>query len=58
MIQRGDAQVVAAHVPLAEMFGYSTTLRSMSQGRAVYSMEFDHYAQVPKSIADAIISKG
>jgi elongation factor G len=58
MIQRGDAQVVAAHVPLAEMFGYSTTLRSMSQGRAVYSMEFDHYAEVPKSIADAIISKG
>ncbi|HSM17421.1 MAG TPA: elongation factor G [Gemmatimonadales bacterium] len=58
MIQRGDAQVVAAHVPLAEMFGYSTTLRSMSQGRAIYTMEFDHYAQVPKSIADAIISKG
>ncbi len=58
MIQRGGAQVVAAHVPLAEMFGYSTTLRSMSQGRAVYTMEFDHYAQVPKSIADAIISKG
>ncbi|NNG17295.1 MAG: elongation factor G [Gemmatimonadales bacterium] len=58
MIQRGDAQVVAAHVPLAEMFGYSTTLRSMSQGRAVYSMEFDHYAEVPKSIADAIITKG
>jgi len=58
MIQRGDAQVVAAHVPLAEMFGYSTTLRSMSQGRAVYTMEFDHYAEVPKSIADAIISKG
>jgi elongation factor G len=58
MIQRGEAQVVAAHVPLAEMFGYSTTLRSMSQGRAVYTMEFDHYAEVPKSIAEAIISKG
>ena len=58
LIQRGDAQVVAAHVPLAEMFGYSTTLRSMSQGRAVYSMEFDHYAEVPKSVADAIINKG
>ncbi len=57
MLQRGEAQVVAADVPLAEMFGYSTTLRSLSQGRAVYSMEFDHYAEVPKSIADAIITK-
>jgi elongation factor G len=57
MTQRGDAQVVAAHVPLAEMFGYSTTLRSMTQGRAVYSMEFDHYDEVPKAIAEQIISK-
>jgi elongation factor G len=57
MTQRGDAQVVAATVPLAEMFGYSTVLRSMSQGRAVYSMEFDHYAEVPKNIADEIITK-
>jgi elongation factor G len=57
MTQRGDAQVVAAHVPLAEMFGYSTTLRSMTQGRAVYSMEFDHYEEVPKAIAEQIISK-
>jgi elongation factor G len=57
MTQRGDAQVVAADVPLAEMFGYSTQLRSMTQGRAVYSMQFDHYEEVPKSIADAIISK-
>jgi elongation factor G len=57
MTQRGEAQVVAAHVPLKEMFGYSTTLRSMSQGRAVYSMEFDHYEEVPKSIAEAIIAK-
>ncbi len=57
MTQRGDAQVVAADVPLAEMFGYSTTLRSMTQGRAVYSMQFDHYEEVPKNIADAIISK-
>ncbi len=40
MTQRGEAQVIAADVPLAEMFGYSTTLRSMTQGRAVYSMEF------------------
>jgi elongation factor G len=57
MTQRGDAQVVAADVPLAEMFGYSTQLRSMTQGRAVYSMQFDHYEEVPKSIAEQIISK-
>ncbi len=57
MTQRGDAQVVAADVPLAEMFGYSTQLRSMTQGRAVYSMQFDHYEEVSKSIADEIISK-
>ena len=57
MTQRGDAQVVAADVPLAEMFGYSTQLRSMTQGRAVYSMQFDHYEEVPKSISDEIISK-
>jgi len=44
-------------VPLAEMFGYSTVLRSLSQGRAVYSMQFDHYEEVPKSVAEAIISK-
>jgi elongation factor G len=57
MTQRGDAQVVAADVPLAEMFGYSTTLRSMTQGRAVYTMQFDHYEEVPKNIAEGIISK-
>jgi elongation factor G len=57
MTQRGDAQVIAAHVPLAEMFGYSTTLRSMSQGRAVYSMQFAHYEEVPKNVAEQIISK-
>ena len=57
MTQRGDAQVVAADVPLAEMFGYSTQLRSMTQGRAVYSMQFDHYEEVPKSIAEEIITK-
>jgi elongation factor G len=57
MTQRGDAQVVAADVPLAEMFGYSTQLRSMTQGRAVYSMQFDHYEEVPKGIAEEIISK-
>ena len=57
MTQRGDAQVVAADVPLAEMFGYSTTLRSMTQGRAVYTMQFDHYEEVPKNIAEQIITK-
>jgi elongation factor G len=57
MIQRGEAQVIAATVPLAEMFGYSTKLRSMTQGRAVYSMEFAHYEEVPKSKADEVISK-
>jgi elongation factor G len=57
MTQRGDAQVVAADVPLAEMFGYSTTLRSMTQGRAVYTMQFDHYEEVPKNIAEQIVTK-
>ncbi|AHG90308.1 translation elongation factor G [Gemmatirosa kalamazoonensis] len=57
MTQRGEAQVIAASVPLSEMFGYSTKLRSMSQGRAVYSMEFSHYEEVPKSKAEEIISK-
>jgi len=57
MTQRGEAQVIASTVPLSEMFGYSTRLRSMSQGRAVYSMEFAHYEEVPKSKAEEIISK-
>jgi elongation factor G len=57
MTQRGEAQVIASTVPLSEMFGYSTKLRSMSQGRAVYSMEFSHYEEVPKSKAEEIISK-
>jgi elongation factor G len=57
MTQRGEAQVIGASVPLAEMFGYSTKLRSQSQGRAVYSMEFSHYEEVPKSKADEIINK-
>jgi elongation factor G len=57
MVQRGDAQVVAADVPLGEMFGYSTTLRSMTQGRAVYSMQFDHYEEVPKAVAEQIVAK-
>ncbi len=57
MTQRGEAQVIDATVPLSEMFGYSTRLRSMSQGRAVYSMEFSHYEEVPKSKAEEIINK-
>jgi len=57
MTQRGEAHVIAASVPLSEMFGYSTTLRSSSQGRAVYTMEFSHYEEVPKSKAEEIINK-
>jgi len=57
MTQRGEAQVIGATVPLSEMFGYSTNLRSMSQGRAAYSMEFAHYEEVPKAKADEIIAK-
>ena len=57
MTQRGEAQVIASTVPLGEMFGYSTKLRSMSQGRAVYSMEFAHYEEVPKSKAEEIVAK-
>ncbi|MEK0431546.1 MAG: hypothetical protein RL139_1350 [Gemmatimonadota bacterium] len=57
MTQRGEAQVIGATVPLSEMFGYSTRLRSMTQGRAVYSMEFSHYEEVPKAKAEEIIAK-
>jgi elongation factor G len=49
--------VIKAEVPLAEMFGYSTALRSATQGRATYSMEFKHYAEAPKNVAEAIINK-
>ncbi|AFH48621.1 Elongation factor EF-G [Ignavibacterium album JCM 16511] len=54
---RKDAQVIKAFVPLSEMFGYATILRSMTQGRALYTMQFDHYAEVPKSIAEEIAEK-
>ena len=54
---RAGAQVVTAMVPLAQMFGYSTDLRSATQGRATYSMTFDHYEQVPKSVAEEIVAK-
>jgi elongation factor G len=56
MTERAGARVIGASVPLGEMFGYSTTLRSMSQGRAVYTMQFAHYEEVPKSKADEIVS--
>ena len=54
MTERGGAKVVKALVPLASMFGYATSLRSMSQGRASSTMEFDHYAEVPKNIEQQI----
>jgi len=53
----GGGKAVKAEVPLAEMFGYSTTMRSLSQGRATYTMEFKHYAEAPKNIAEAVINK-
>lgn len=56
MEQRQEAQVVRALVPLAEMFGYSTDLRSLTQGRAIYTMQFETYEEVPKNIADEIIA--
>jgi elongation factor G len=54
---RKDAQVIKATVPLSEMFGYATVLRSMTQGRAIYSMQFAHYSEVPKSVAEEIAEK-
>lgn len=57
MDQRGNARVIEASVPLASMFGYVNTLRSMSQGRAQFTMQFDHYEQVPQHIADEVKSK-
>ncbi len=53
----GNIKAIKAEVPLAEMFGYSTTLRSLSQGRATYSMEFKHYSEAPKNVAEAVINK-
>jgi elongation factor G len=57
MVPRKDAQVIRANVPLSEMFGYSTTLRSMTQGRAIYTMEISHYDETPRSVAEEIIEK-
>ena len=55
---RGTSQVVRATVPLAEMFGYATQVRSMSSGRATFHMEFDHYEEIPSNIAEAIGRRG
>ena len=57
MDARGNANVITAMVPLANMFGYVNNLRSMTQGRAQYSMHFDHYDQVPQQIADEVKAK-
>ena len=57
MDTRGNARVVTAMVPLANMFGYVNTLRSMSQGRAQYTMHFDHYERVPQAVADEVVAK-
>ena len=55
--QRANARVIDAQVPLANMFGYVNTLRSLSQGRAQFTMVFDHYAEVPKDVAEKVKSK-
>jgi elongation factor G len=57
MEQRGNAQVVSAYVPLAEMFGYATDLRSMSQGRATYTMQFERYDEVPSGVAEKVVGE-
>ena len=57
MEKRGNAQVIKALVPLAEMFGYATDLRSKTQGRATYTMQFSHYEEVPKNIAESLVEK-
>ena len=57
MDSRGNARIVEAMVPLANMFGYVNTLRSMSQGRATFTMVFDHYDEVPQAVADEVVAK-
>jgi elongation factor G len=53
--ERGNAKVISAHVPLSEMFGYATDVRSMTQGRATYTMQFDSYEEVPPNIAEQVV---
>jgi elongation factor G len=55
--RRGNAQVIRAQAPLSEMFGYATDLRSMTQGRATYTMQFLHYEEVPKGVSEEIVAK-
>jgi len=57
MFTRSEARVIAASVPLSEMFGYATRMRSISQGRAVYSMQFSRYETLPQSVAEEIVAK-
>jgi elongation factor G len=57
MEARGNAQVIACKVPLSEMFGYATDLRSLSQGRANYTMQFAAYEQAPKSVSEEVVAK-
>ena len=57
MVQRSEAQVITSSVPLSEMFGYATRLRSLTQGRAVYSMQFASYEPVPNSVAEEVMSR-
>ena len=57
MNPKNGVHVLDAFIPLAEMFGYATDLRSKTQGRATYSMQFDHYEQVPNSISEEVIGK-
>jgi len=56
-MRRGNSQVVRANVPLSEMFGYATDLRSRTQGRATFTMQFSHYEKVPKAIAEKVIGE-
>jgi elongation factor G len=58
MDDRAGAKVIKADVPLSEMFGYVTTLRTLSSGRATSTMEFSHYAPAPRNIADEVIAEG
>ncbi len=57
MEDRGNAKVIGAMVPLANMFGYVNNLRSMSQGRSTYTMHFDHYEKVPQAVAEEVCAK-
>ena len=56
MSQRHEAQVIKSQVPLSNMFGYATDMRSITQGRAIFTMQFERYAEVPKSVAEEIMS--